>query len=345
MLVLDQILATGVVPDKIIRWYVRRLCRKRIIQDTLSDQERDKYMDSFINDISQQSVALLPDTANLQHYEVSTQFYRTVLGPRMKYSCCYFENYSQDISLKDAEIGMLDLTCKRAQIIDGMKILELGCGWGSLTLYMAERYPKSQITAVTNSSTQKQYIEGISKKLGLYNIEVVKADMNHFSSDSKFDRVVSIEMFEHMRNWPSLLSRISGWLLNNGKLFLHFFTFTGLPYLYDGKDRQDWMARNFFDGGMMPSVDLINHFNESFDLEQQWNVNGIHYQMTLEAWLKRMDESKNVLFPLFEKEYNNQANKYWNNWRVFFMSCAEVFGFNQGNSWSIQHNLLSKKVS
>jgi cyclopropane-fatty-acyl-phospholipid synthase len=224
-----------------------------------------------------------------------------------------------------------------------MQILELGCGWGSLTLFMAQKYPDSHITAVSNSSTQKSYIDEQAANLKLSNVRVIKADMNHFQADSTYDRVLSIEMFEHMRNWPALLSRVSNWLRSDGKVFLHFFAYQGLPYLYDASDPKDWMARNFFDAGMMPSVDLLDRcLDNKLHLAEQWKISGIHYQKTLNTWLKQMDLAKAELYPLFELDYGKNARKYWNHWRVFFMSCAEVFGFNQGKDWLIQHNLLVK---
>jgi len=341
----DRLLAAGLLPDALIRAYVRRLCRQRLRDEAMAG-DWEAPLTAFLDDLAAQPIALQPATANRQHYEVATGFFRAVLGARMKYSCCWWEDSAgaEADALDSAEVAMLDRSCRRAGLADGQRILELGCGWGSLALFMAAGYPNATITAVSNSSTQKTHIDAIARKRGLTNLEVVTADMNNFQTGGRYDRVVSVEMFEHMRNWPRLLERIAGWLAPGGKLFVHIFTYEGQPYLYDADDPADWMARNFFAGGMMPCPDLLPMAAAPFfEPEQAWQVNGHHYRQTLEAWLQRMDAQRSDLFPLFEREYGDEASKYWHHWRVFFMGCAEVFGYGEGRYWGIHHCLLKKK--
>jgi cyclopropane-fatty-acyl-phospholipid synthase len=336
------LLEKGWLPDFLVRRYVRGQCQKRLNDEHKAEQDFLLFLKDFALSISLYPIALETAEANIQHYEVSTDFFRHVLGKRMKYSSCYWPLEKNDSTIDSAEDAMLSISCERAEIHNGMDILELGCGWGSMTLYLAAHYPASKITAVSNSATQKAYIDQQAKKLGFTNVEVVTADMNDFQIAKKFDRVISIEMFEHMRNWGKLLSHISEWLKIDGKLFIHIFTFDGRPYLYDAQDPDDWMARNFFASGMMPCPSLIHQFNRLFNVTHQWKIVGTHYQKTLNAWLENMDASKADLYPLFEKEYNGDALKFWNHWRVFFMACAEVFGFEKGEKWFVSHYLLEK---
>ncbi len=335
-----RLLATGIFPDALIRWHVRGLCRQRIEDDQRLNSNRESFLADFVKQLEGQLIALQPDVANLQHYEVSTAFFIKVLGKRMKYSSCFWPDEIQDDDLDRAEEAMLALTCARAGIENGMDVLELGCGWGSLSLYMAEHFPGSQITAVSNSATQKAFIDQKIQEKGFGNLNIITADMNNFAIDRQFDRVVSVEMFEHMRNWGALLSRIKNWLKADGRLFIHIFTYDGKPYLYDGDDPSDWMAYNFFAGGMMPCPELPYQFSDIFQVIEYWNIPGTHYQKTLEAWLRKMDARKAELFPLFRKEYGTDAVKFWNHWRVFFMSCAEVFGYKEGKNWSVGHYLM-----
>ena len=334
----DNLLADGILPDFLIRFYVRRFCRIRLRNEPRSIEKTASATMDLVEELRQQPLAIEVDAANLQHYEVPTEFFQTVLGPHLKYSCCYWEGGD----LEQAEKDMLARTCERAALEDGQDVLELGCGWGSLSLFMAARFPNSRITAVSNSSTQKAHIDAQAQKQGLSNLTILTADMNTFEPSAPVDRVVSIEMFEHMRNYGILFQRIHTWLRENGKVFIHVFTYDGMPYLYDAEDPEDWMARNFFAGGTMPSPDLFHYFSGAFELQQLWQVNGQHYEKTLNCWLKKMDSAKNELFPLFEKEYGKEAKKYWNHWRVFFMSCAEVFGYHRGNKWFVSHYLFSK---
>lgn len=342
----DPWLEKGMVPDFIIRYMVRRRCRERENMEYISVTDKMLFLQQFVEEISNQPLAIATHEANRQHYEVSTRFFEEILGVHMKYSCCYWQNSGTtghlSSRLEKAERAMLDLTCARAQIKDDQDILELGCGWGSLSLYIAERFPDSRITAVSNSNTQVAYVQRRAREKKLINLKVIKSDMNDFNCDQTFDRVISVEMFEHMRNYRILFRRISKCLRLGGKLFFHIFTYAGTPYLYDGEDETDWMARNFFAGGMMPCPELPFYFSDAFAVEKVWNINGKHYQKTLEAWLHRMDEKKSRLYPLFTREYSLEARKFWNHWRIFFMSCAEVFGYKKGNRWYVTHYLFKK---
>jgi cyclopropane fatty-acyl-phospholipid synthase-like methyltransferase len=341
----DPWLENGWIPDYVIRFFVRQRCRERLSAELNSQETKMKFLQKFIRDISSQPIAIATNTANRQHYEVSTAFFQGVLGARLKYSCCYWKNLdsgSLASRLDKAEEAMLSLTCKRADLQNGMTILDLGCGWGSMSLFVAEKYPDSRITAVTNSDTQKKYLDQQASLKKLNNLTVIKSDMNTFHLHQKFDRIVSVEMFEHMRNIGLLFDRISGMIRPGGKLFIHIFTYAGNPYLYDDNDHSDWMARNFFAGGMMPCPELLGHFTSGFSTEKIWQVGGVHYQKTLQAWLQKMDAGKSHLYPLFLREYGTEARKYWNHWRIFFMSCAEVFGYQKGNRWYVTHYLFVK---
>jgi cyclopropane-fatty-acyl-phospholipid synthase len=239
---------------------------------------------------------------------------------------------------------MLHLSCERAQIADGQEILELGCGWGSLTLYIAERFPKCRIVGVSNSASQREFILATAAARGLSNVTIITADMNFFEIAQKFDRVVSVEMFEHMRNWELLLAKISGWLKPQGKMFLHIFTHSKFAYPYEVRGAGDWMAQHFFTGGMMPSDDLPMHFDRDLCVVEHWRCSGAHYQKTSEAWLTNMDINRAKLMPLLARTYgSDNAKKWWSRWRIFFMACAELWGYREGQEWLVSHYLLEKK--
>jgi cyclopropane-fatty-acyl-phospholipid synthase len=238
---------------------------------------------------------------------------------------------------------MLDLTSERAGLIDGQDILELGCGWGSLTLYMAEHFPKSKITAVSNSNDQRQFIEERCRQLKLVNVRVITADMNDFEAEGLFDRVVSIEMFEHMRNYEKLLGRVNTWLKKEGKLFVHIFSHQKVAYPFEDNDDADWMAREFFSGGQMPSHKLLMSFPGQMKIEKDWRVSGTHYEKTSLAWLQKMDKNKAEVLELFKKTYGeNDAKSWFQRWRIFFMSCEVLFGFGRGSEWGVSHYLFEK---
>jgi cyclopropane-fatty-acyl-phospholipid synthase len=334
---IDHLIAKNLVPDTLIRQGIRRLLRQRLKDETQSSEEGQQahFMD-LLKSLRTGPIAVQTQAANTQHYEVPTAFYQAVLGPHLKYSSGYWK--PGVTSLEQSEADMLALTCERADLKDGQDILELGCGWGSLSLFMAQRYPKSRITGVSNSGTQREYIESRIEALHLNNLKIITADMNTFDAGAVHDRVVSVEMFEHMRNHERLLKNVAQWLKPGGKLFVHIFTHKTLTYLFEAKDDSDWMSRYFFTGGMMPGDPYLLYFQNDLKIEEHWRVEGTHYQKTSEAWLQNMDAQRSVLWPLFEKTYGaDQAMKWWAYWRIFFMSCAELWGFRKGTEWFVSH--------
>ncbi len=287
-------------------------------------------------------VAVATEEANAQHYEVPTELFRKVLGPRMKYSCCHFPPGVS--SLAEAEEAMLALTCERAQMRDGMSVLDLGCGWGSLSLWIAEKYPGCRILSVSNSRTQREHILARCAERGLRNLEVVTADANTFEPGRTFDRVVSVEMFEHMRNHRLLMRRISSWLAPGGKLFVHIFAHRTLAYLFRDESGDDWMARTFFTGGIMPSDDLLLYFQEDLSIEGHWRVSGLHYRETLERWLRNLDDRKEEILPVLAEAYGKgEADRWFHRWRLFFLACSEVWGFRGGGEWIVSHYLFRRR--
>ncbi|TNF37311.1 MAG: class I SAM-dependent methyltransferase [Gammaproteobacteria bacterium] len=333
----------GLVPDNIIRSGIRRLLKQRLQDIHAHDAEKVTALKSlFIESMKRAPIALSPEKANEQHYEVPAQFYERALGQHKKYSCCYWDRETE--TLDQAEVNALTITCLHANLLDGQQILELGCGWGSLTLWMAQHYPNSHITAVSNSVSQKQFIEQTARLRGLNNIEVITCDMNDFETEHSFDRIVSIEMFEHMRNWPLLFRKIAYWLKDDGHFFMHVFTHRNAPYVFEAKDDSDWMSEYFFTGGMMPSDDLPLYFQQDLSIAHTWTWNGNHYAKTANAWLRNMDQQRQQLFPLMRDTYGeSQAATWWMRWRIFFMACAELFAYDQGQQWHVMHYLFSKR--
>lgn len=329
----------GWVPDFIIRRRIRKLVQQRLNEETLLYSKKG-YLDDLLDQMRQSPLAIETDAANEQHYELPPAFFQTVLGDNLKYSCCYWPEHINNLT--EAEDEALRITVERAGLEDGMEILELGCGWGSLTLYMARHFPKANITAVSNSSPQKQFITKRCSELGIENVRVITKDMNHFQPENRFNRIVSIEMFEHMRNWELLFSRVHSWLQPDGKLFFHVFTHRKYTYFYEVKDDTDWMSKYFFTGGIMPGEDLPSKLIHPFRIEQQWTWSGEHYQKTSEAWLQNMTRKRELVLPVLEETYGRkELKRWWNRWRVFFMSCAELFGYNNGSEWRVSHYLLS----
>ena len=333
----------GVLPDSLTRFGVRRLLYQRLknIEGTISVQECRRR---FIAECSASPIAIETNLANEQHYELPSQFFRSVLGTRLKYSSCYWGDSTS--TLDEAEQSALEITCGRAGIEDGMEILELGCGWGSLSLWMAEKFPHSKITAVSNSSTQREFVCEQASKRGLDHLQVITADMNNFQTNQTFDRVVSIEMFEHMRNHKLLMQRVAGWLNPSGRLFVHIFCHRETPYLFETNGEHDWMGRYFFTGGMMPSDDLLLEYQNELELTNRWKWDGTHYEKTCNAWLQKMDAHQARLMSLFETTYGrDKANVWFHRWRLFFIACAELFGFRQGEEWWVSHYLFEKRTS
>lgn len=333
---------SGVVPDTLVRHGIRQLLRKRLAEIAAADIEASaRRTADFVAQMQDFAIAEVPEIANEQHYEVDPAFFRASLGPNLKYSCAFWHEDTE--SLEQAEAEALNQTCDRADLKDGQRILELGCGWGSLTLWMAAKYPNSRITAVSNSSDQARTIQERAAKQGLSNIQVETADMNDFKPEGEFDRIVSVEMFEHMRNWPALYARVASWLKPDGKFFKHIFVHRQTPYLFEARDASDWMSRHFFSGGIMPSADLPLFFQEHLLLDQRWFWNGEHYEKTCNAWLDNMDQQKAELMPIFERIYGKDfAKTWWMRWRMFYMACAELFAFNHGQEWFVGHYLFRK---
>jgi len=337
------LLEKDLVPDFLIRKGIRDLLKQRIKDETNPDLEvqQQHFMD-LLKSFKSSAIAVETKAANEQHYEVPTAFYLNVLGKNLKYSSGYWKNGNTDFDR--SEDDMLELTCQRAELKDGMEILELGCGWGSLTLFMAKTFPNSNILAVSNSATQRAHIEETARQRGLNNVTIITADINVFTTDRRFDRIVSVEMFEHMRNHAQLFEKISGFLKDGAKMFIHIFTHKELTYLFEVKDDTDWMSKYFFTGGMMPSDHYLLYFQEHFKIQNHWRVNGTHYSKTSEAWLTKMDQHKDIIMPLFEKTYGkDQAVKWWVYWRIFFMSCAELWGYDDGKEWFVSHYLFEKR--
>ena len=317
------------IPDALTRRVIAGLVERA---DGARDEENDPA--HLAADMAGRPIAEHADAANAQHYEVPAEFFRLVLGPRLKYSSGLYEPGD---TLAAAEERALAQTCEHAGLADGQRILELGCGWGSLSLWMAERYPAAQIISVSNSASQRSEIEARARHAGFANLEVVTADMNDFAARGQFDRVVSVEMFEHMSNWRALLQRVGGWLEADGRLFLHVFSHRQRAYRFDAANDDDWIGRHFFTGGLMPSDDLIGQFGDLFTVEARWRWNGRHYQRTAVDWLANFDANRRSIRPILNRTYGADAGLWERRWRLFFLATAGLFGARGGETWGVSH--------
>ncbi len=332
----------GLVPDLLTRYGIRRLCAQRLAQEGARNvAAADRRFRELLDALRRSPIAIETAAANEQHYEVPTRFFELCLGRRLKYSSAYYPSGTE--TLDEAEEAMLALYGERAELADGQRILELGCGWGSLTLWMAERFPKARITGVSNSRTQREHILAQAARRGLGNVEIITRDVNQLElPEGEFDRAVSIEMFEHMRNYRHLLGRVSRWLKPEGKLFVHIFVHRYLMYPFETEGDDNWMGRYFFTGGLMPSADTLLHFQEDLTLEQRWLVPGTHYERTANHWLENQDHHREEVMAVLTEAYGaDEAARWFQRWRMFWMACAELFGYSGGDEWLVAHYRFS----
>lgn len=332
----------GLLPDALLRVGMRRLCAQRLREERDGGiAAQSERFERTLAMLRESPLAIHTDAANQQHYELPPAFFQHCLGPRLKYSSCYYPTGRE--TLAEAEDAMLALYGERAMLTDGQDILELGCGWGSLTLWMAGRYPHARILAVSNSVPQRRHIEAQCAARGFDNVRVMTRDVNQLELPADgFDRCVSIEMFEHMRNYETLLSNIAHWLRKDGRLFVHIFCHRTLLYPYETEGDDNWMGRHFFTGGLMPSADTLACFQRDLRLERRWLLDGRHYERTANHWLQRQDGARDALMPVMAEAYGDAAPVWWQRWRMFWMACAELFGYANGNEWLVAHYRFTK---
>ncbi|CAL0319086.1 unnamed protein product [Lupinus luteus] len=336
-------LERNLLPDPIIRRITRLLLASRLrsCAKPSSQLQLDDFI-QFVHSLQEMPIAIDTDKAKSQHYELPTSFFKLVLGENLKYSSCYFSSPSK--TLEEAEEAMLELYCERSKLKDGHTVLDIGCGWGSLPLYIAKKYSNSRVTGICNSTTQKAYIEERIRDLQLQNLDIIVADIRTFEMERSFDRIISIEMFEHMKNYGELLKKISKWMKEDSLLFVQYFCHKVFAYHFEDKDDDDWITRYFFTGGTMPSANLLLYFQGDVTVVNHWLVNGKHYAQTSEEWLKRMDKNITSIKPIMESTYGKDSATKWTvYWRTFFIAVAELFGYNDGEEWMVAHFLFKKK--
>jgi cyclopropane-fatty-acyl-phospholipid synthase len=338
---LIELCERGIVPDALTRFGIRRLCAQRLREE---GRDAPARFDSLLGELRRSPIAIETEAANAQHYELPTRFFQLCLGKRLKYSSCFYPTGAE--TLDEAEEAMLALYGERAALADGQRILVLGCGRGSLTRWMAERYTRAQITAVSNSATQRAHIEATCRERGLRNVQVLTRDVNSLElPEAAFDRVVSVEMFEHLRNYDSLFARIGRWLAADGRLFVHIFCHRTLMYPFEVEGEDNWMGRHFFTGGLMPSADTLLHFRQGLALEERWLLPGTHYQRTANHWLERQDARRAEVMAVLREAYGADAARWHQRWRMFWMACAELFGYAGGSAWQVAHYRFRKPAA
>lgn len=339
----ERWLERGILPDFVVRAGIRRLLRARLRREEANDPERSaERLEAWLAECAVSPIAIDTAAANAQHYEVPAEFYGHVLGIHRKYSSGFWD--ASTTTLDEAETTMLRISCERAQMFDGARVLDLGCGWGSMSLWIARRFPACRVVGVSNSASQRTHILARAERLGLRNVEIVTADANTFAPEGRFDRIVSVEMMEHTRNWPRLLERAASWLLPKGRMFVHVFTHrtVGYPFAVDGDG--DWMARQFFTGGQMPADTQLLRCQDHLLVDAHWRVSGEHYRRTAEAWLANFDRRRGELDPVLRATYGERARAMGNLWRVFFLACAELWGYAGGREWFVSHYRLRPRA-
>jgi len=335
-----KLIELGVIPELILRVAIKKLIQKRLLEIPVNSEVRKSQKANFIEELQSSPIALSTKLANEQHYEVPPAFFQEIMGAHLKYSCGWFDKNT--ISLDEAEENMLQLYIERLDIKNNQKILDLGCGWGSFSLYAAAKFPNSTFVAVSNSNDQIEFINNTATARSLENIKAIKQDMNNLSLDESFDRIISIEMFEHMRNYGALLKKLRSHLHNDGKMFVHIFTHRDHPYPYEVRGPSDWMSKYFFTSGLMPSHDIFSYFEEDLVVEQSWKINGSHYARTCNLWLENHYKNKKTILDIFIGHYPN-PRQWFVRWQLFFLACEKLFAYNEGREWFVSHYLLVPK--
>lgn len=341
---IDYLVGQVPLPDLLLRTGVKFLLTGKKNEIRTDFKNKEERLTSFAEDLKKMPIAILTEKANEQHYEVPAEFYELVLGSAFKYSCGSWVNAK---NLDESEVEMLESYIQKGKFEDGQSVLDLGCGWGSFTLYAAEKFPNSNFVAISNSSSQKEFILKKASEKNLNNIKVITENIAHFEQEKdKYDRIISIEMLEHVKNYKALFEKVYSWLKKDGLFFVHIFTHKDGAYHFEVKDETDWMSKYFFSGGMMPSDQLFYHFQDHLKIKDHWKVSGVHYQKTSRAWLEKMDSNKDKILKIFAKTYGEEdALKWFRYWRVFFIACEELWGYDKGNEWIVSHYLFDKGLN